>query len=90
MGVNPCLVETLYNKYFLLILYAILHVDSKNSVNFFLTTCTTKVEKSSSHNCISVNQTPHLLIQLKLNDLVRNLKLSKAEAEILGTRLQRR
>lgn len=31
---------------------------------------------------------PHLITQLELNDLVRDLNLSKAQAEILGSRLQ--
>lgn len=36
----------------------------------------------------SHENTPHLINQLELNDLVRDLNLSKTQAEILGSRLQ--
>jgi len=36
----------------------------------------------------SMSDAPHLITQPELNDLVRDLGLSKAKAELLGSRLQ--
>jgi hypothetical protein len=44
-------------------------------------------EPHVSHGRSSVPQ-PHILTQDKLNDLVRDLELSKSKAELLGSRLK--
>jgi len=46
-------------------------------------------EPHVSHGRSSVPQ-PHILIQEELNDLVRDLELSKSKAELLGSRLKQR
>ena len=38
--------------------------------------------------CHGASSVPHILTQAELNDLVRDLELSKAKAELLGSRLQ--
>ena len=38
--------------------------------------------------CHGASSAPHILTQAELNDLVRDLELSKAKAELLGSRLQ--
>lgn len=46
-------------------------------------------EKSSDPDFIpSTSNEPHLITQFELNDLVRDLNLSKSQAELLGSRLQ--
>lgn len=45
-------------------------------------------EQSSSDNFVGGEDCPHLITQSELNDLLRNLQLSKSKAELLASRLQ--
>jgi len=56
--------------------------DSASTISSKLT------EVSEDNDIVSQDGTPHVITQGKLNDLVRDLNLSKFKAEILGSRLQ--
>lgn len=41
-----------------------------------------------SDDFVNTHEEPHMIIQAELNDLARDLNLSKSKAELLGSRLQ--
>lgn len=61
------------------------HTDTSSSVTMHQSSDS---EKSSSDNFVDDENSPHLITQSELNDLIRDLHLSKSKAELLASRLQ--
>lgn len=47
-----------------------------------------EIEEEEDPDCTEKSKEPQLVSQTKLNDLVRDLHLSKSQAELLASRLQ--